>query len=279
MLKFQLFRIKVYPSGQGLLFDKTKKPHQIILEAIQSLPETGPEKRIGWHLGNISKIDENGLYFRIGRTTKARREVYEDGNFLDKEAEEAPYTHVVLDIPMEVCAIAKKTKLSLSTKGIANQLIRLFASSETAKYYGVEFEIDWLKDPEDLITHIQQAYAISRFSMTFSRPNPFDAEEDIIRPFSEFIKEAKAEKGKAQVEGENLKPQILEDITRSAAATGNDASARLQIDETQKPTIIHLHDNPVFIQHDDVSDNEQKRTLLNKVRIVYEKVRGKLSGG
>jgi hypothetical protein len=262
-----------------MVFNGPKKPSEILLETIKSLPSAELRSGMIWRLGNVCEIDENGLYFRVGRTTKAKREIYQEGNFIDKEFEEAPYTHVVLDIPIEVCAIAKKIKLSPSPKGIANQLIRLFAGSKTSQYYGAKFEIDWLKDPEDLITHLRKAYAISRFSMTFSRPNPFDVEEDIIGPFSKFIKEAQAEKGKAQVEGENLKPQLLEDLTRSAAATGNDATARLQVHEEQKPTTIHLRENPVFIQHDDVSDDEQKRSLLGKIRHRYEQLRGKLGGG
>jgi hypothetical protein len=260
-----------------MVFNGPKKPSEILLETIKSLPSAEIRNGMIWHLGNICEIDENGLYFRVGRTTKAKREIYQDGNFTDEEFEEAPYTHIILDIPIEVCAIAKKAKLSPSPKGIANQLIKLFAGSEPARHYGAKFEIDWLKNPEDLIAHLKRAYTISRFSMTFSRPNPFDVEEDIIGPFSKFIKEAQAEKGKAQVEGENLKPQLLEDLTRSAAATGNDAMARLQLDKEQPQTTIHLRENPVFIQQDDVSDDEQKRTLLDKVRQIYRKVRGKLS--
>jgi len=278
MLDFQLFRIKVYPSKQMFL-EGSKKPSEILLETIKSLPSVELRRGMISHLGNVCEIDEAGLYFRVGRTTKAKREIYQEGNFIDAEFEEAPYTHVVLDVPTEVCAIAKKTKLSPSPKGIANQLIGLFAGSETAQYYNAKFEIDWLKDPKDLITHLQQAYAISRFSITFSRPNPFDAEEDIIKPFNEFIKEAQAEKGKAQVEGENLKPQPLEGLARSAAATGNDAAARLRLDKEQKATTIRLRENPVFIQHDDVSGDEQKRSLLKKIKDRYEQLRGKLGGG
>jgi hypothetical protein len=276
MLEFQLFRIKVYPSKQ-MVFNGLKKPSEILLETINSLPSAKLRKGMVWHVGNVSKIDETGLYFRVGRATKAKREIYQDGNFKDEVFEEAPYTHVVVDIPIEVCAIAKKTKLSPTPRGIANQLVSLLADSKIAKYYAAKFEIDWIRNPEDLIMHLRRAYTISRFSMTFSRPNPFDVEEDFIKPFSNFIKETQAKKGKAQVEGEDLKPQLLEDLTRSAAATGNDAAARLQVRKEQKPTTIHLRENPVFIQTDDVSDDKQKKTFLDKLRQAYRTVRGKLS--
>jgi len=278
MLEFQLFRVKVYPSGQ-MRFDGPQKPSEILLETINLLPSAELWRGMIWHLGNICKLDEDGLYFRVGRTTKAKREVYRGGNFIDEEFEEAPYTHVVLDIPTEVCAIAKKPKLSPSPKGIANRLVDLFSRSEIARYCSANFEIDGLMDPEDLITHLSQAYVISKFSMTFSRPNPFDADADFVRPFSKLINEAEGEKGKAQIEGENLKPQLLENLARSAAATGNDAMARLQLDREQKPTTIHLDKNPVLVQHEDVTESEQKRNLLDKVRRVYKQVRGKIISG
>jgi acyl-CoA synthetase (AMP-forming)/AMP-acid ligase II len=275
MLEFQLFRIKVL--SKQMVFNGTKKPSEILLETINSLPSAETRRDMIWHVGNVSKIDETGLYFRVGRTTKAKREIYQEGKgFIDEEFEEAPYTHVVVDIPIEVCAIAKKAKLSPTRKGIANQLARLLSNSTTGQYYEAEFEIDLLKDPEDFVTHLRKAYAISRFWMTFTRPNPFDVKHDFTEPVSRLLKEVQAQKGKAQVEGKNLKPQILEELTHSAAAAGNEAVARLQRDEKEKPTIMRLSDNPVSLEHEDVSTDEQKKSLLNKVREVYRKVRGKL---
>ena len=276
MLEFQLFRIKVYPSKQ-MFFDGPQKPSDILVSTIESLPSAELWRGMVWHVGNICELDEKGFYFRFGRTTKSRREIYQKGNFIDEVFEEAPYTHIILDIPTEICAIAKRNKLSRSPKGIANQLIKIFSNSETARHYGSIFEIDQLKDPEDLITHLKKAFIISHFSMTISRPNPFDVEEDIVKPFSEFIRHSNAEKGKAQIEGDELNPQLLEELSRSAAATGNDATARLKLEESQKPTTIYLHENPIVVQHDDVSDIEQKRNLLNKVRYIYKQIRGKLS--
>ncbi len=275
MLEFQLFRIKVYPSKQ-MFFGGDKKPSGILLETLDSPSLTEFHRGMIWHVGNVSKIDETGLYFRVGKITKAKRGIYQNGNFVDEEFEEAPYTHVVVDIPIEVCAIAKNPKLSQTQRGIANRLARLLSNSDTGRHYEAEFEIDLLKDPEDFVTHLRRAYTISRFWMTFTRPNPFDSERDFTMPFSRLLKEAQAEKGKAQIEGEDLKPQILEGLAHSAAATGNDAVARLQLDEKQKPTTMRLRDNPVFIQADDVADDKQKKTLLDKVRQVYQKVRGKI---
>jgi len=125
MLNFQLFRIKVYPSKQKDLFIKSKTPSEILKETILTLPEAELRKGTIWHIGNITTIDNNGLYFRIGKTTKSKIEIYQKGNFADEEFETAPYTHVILDVPLELCAIAQKTKLAPKTSGIAKRLNRL----------------------------------------------------------------------------------------------------------------------------------------------------------
>ena len=117
MLEFQMFRIKVYPSPQSLLFEPPKTPPEIIEDVILSLPSVELRKGMIWHIGNISTLEEGGLYFRIGRTTKSTLEIYENGNFEEQEFETAPYTHMVLDIRLELCAIAKKSKLSPKTTG------------------------------------------------------------------------------------------------------------------------------------------------------------------
>lgn len=275
MLNFQLFSIKVFPSKQGLLFEGPKKPTEILREAIYSKPPAEIKKGGIWHIGNTSEIDKNGLYLRVGRLTKAKREVYEDGNFKDEEFEEAPYTHVFLDVALEVCAIAKKSRLSQTPTGIANRLIELLNKSETAKRYDAIFEIDKINNPKDLIAHLREAYVISKFWITFTRPNPFNTKSDFLDPFSKLLIEVHGQKGKAEVEGEDLKPKSLEELTRSAAATGDDASAWLRLKEKGPRRIISLKKNPVFLQQEDVADDKQKKTLLRLLRELYRKIRGK----
>jgi hypothetical protein len=237
------------------------------------------EVRIGqnWHIGNISSINTTGLYFRLGRTSTSTIETYDDRNaiFIDQEFETAPYTHVVLDLKLEVCAIAKKTKLSNTTIGIARQLIRLLNDSKKATELRVTFEIDELKDPEDFISQLKQAYLISRFTMSLSRPNAFDANEDFVKPFQEMVKASDGEKGKAEVKGKGLNPKILEELTRSAAATGEDASARLQTKENERPVTKRLKGSTVTIAHPSIDNSEEQEQLLKRIRSLYEKIRGK----
>jgi hypothetical protein len=108
MLEFQLFRVKVFPSKQGHLFRPPATPSVILKEVISSLPSAKLKRELVWHIGNVFHIDNQGLYFRVGRTAKYRLEFYKNGAFIDEEFEGAPYTHALLDFETEVVAIAKK---------------------------------------------------------------------------------------------------------------------------------------------------------------------------
>ncbi len=274
MLEFQVFRIQVYPSAQNRLFEKRKTPSEILKETINSLPTAELRKGRIWHIGNISNVDDKGIYFRIGRTTTSKIAVYEDGNFDDEEFETAPYTHVILDVPLEVCAIAKNNKLSSKATGIATKFIRLLNESEHARHVEAVFEISAINDPEDFVSQLHHAFSISRFWVTFSRPNAFDANEDFYKPFTRLLKESDGEKGKTELSGHCLKSDSLEDIARTAASTGNEAAAWLQADENSPKVKKHLKGNPVIVTQDNIADDKKIKTLLNRVRSLYKKVRG-----
>ena len=274
MLEFQLFRIKVYPSKQISLLEPPKTPSEILKDVIFSLPSAELRKGMIWHIGNISQLEEGGLYFRIGRTTKSTLEIYEDGNFDEQEFDTAPYTHVILDICLEVCAIAKKPKLSPKTTGIANQFVHLLNESERTRQIEASFDIDEINDPTDFIDHLRQAFSISKFRVTFSRPNAWDVNEHFVKTAQTLLKDLNGEKGKTELEGDNLNAKGLEDIARSAASTGDDATAWLQPSETSQKIIKKLKGNPTIVMQEDVADPEHKMKILRLIREKYRRVRG-----
>ena len=276
MLKFQLFRIKIYPLQQRKLFEPDMEKHEMLRKLIDSLPSAELRKGMTWHLGNLTRIDDKGLYFRVGRTSKSTLEIYDKdkGSFLDQEFPTAPYTHVVVDLYLEICAIAHKSTLSQKTSGISRQLKRLFNESEEAKSIGVEIEIDEIKDPEDFITHMKSAYSISKFWVTVARPNPFDVDGDFIKPFQSLVEEAKSDTGKAELKGENLNSDTLSSLARSAAATGDDAAAWLKPSQEERQLKKQLKENTVNVSQESIDDHDALGTLLNSVRTMYEKIRG-----
>lgn len=276
MLEFQLFRIKVHPSQQRELFAREGTRQQMLRETIQSLPAGEFRHGLIWHIGNVTPIDENGLYLRLGRTSSSTLEIYDEdeGGFIDQEFETAPYTHAIVDIDLEVCAIAKKTRLSPTTSGIARQFARLLNESDKAVEFQALFEIDDVKDPEDFIGHLRRAYSISQFWVTFSRPNAFDANEHFVKPFQRMVEASNSEKGKAELKGENLDLPVLEAVARSAAATGDDAGAWIKPAQHARRVKKQLRGSSVSTSQEDVAEEKQRRTLLDRVRELYRKILG-----
>lgn len=276
MLEFQLFRIRVYPSQQRDLFAKDRTRPEMLREAIDSLPSGEFRRGLKWHIGNIAPIDSSALYFRLGRTSTATLEIFNEaeGRFVDQEFETAPYTHAIVDVEMEVCAIAKKTRLSPTTSGIARHFARLLNESRKAAEFQAVFEIDEVKDPEDFVAHLRESYSISKFWVTFSRPNAFDADHDFVKPFQRMVEASNGEKGKAELKGENLDARTLEAVARSAAATGDDACAWLKPSRQSRRVKKQLRGSSVNTSQEDVANEEQRRLLLDRVRELYRKVRG-----
>jgi hypothetical protein len=236
--------------------------------------ESRPTKELRSGIGNVENIDESGIYFRFGKTTKATIETFKDGIFIDQEFETSPYTHILLDLDLEVMAIAKKAKLAPKIAGIASRLSRLLVMSPNLVGQGADIEIAELQDPEDFLEHLRQAYQISKFSIGFSRPNPFDVNRDFVKPLQKCLADSDGEKGKVDLKGESLKAEILEELARSAAATGDDASARLKIDQQARPVIRHLKGKAVMVSEQNVDLLEQKRGILQHVREMYRRLRG-----
>jgi hypothetical protein len=68
-----------------------------------------------------------------------------------------PYTHFFWDYQKEICAIAKKARLSQKPLGIANKIIGLLNESNLNKQFKAEFKIEELKDPEEFISSLDKA--------------------------------------------------------------------------------------------------------------------------
>lgn len=278
MIDFQLFRVKAFPSAQGQLFEKNKAPQEILKEIILSNPSVELRKSLVWHIGNVTTIDNWGLYFRIGRTSKSTVALYENGSFIDQQFEIAPYTHVIMDVEIEVCAIAKQYKLATTADGIANQFIRLLHDSDQNRKIDASFMINDLKDPTDFIEYLRKAANISKFWITFTRPNPIDADDLFVKPFQKFLKETEGEKGKAEIKGQKLKSDVLEPLARSAAATGDDAEAVIQTSPKAKKTKKRLKGNPVILAADHMDDDDQKKGFIQRLRDLYRNIRQETDG-
>lgn len=273
-LTFEIFRVRVVPSFQGHFWEETKSRPEILRNAVTGA--RGREKGI-WHIGNVEALDKHGLYFRIGRVAHSEKESYENGNFVPVEDNEAPSTHVLLDVHLEVCAIGRRPILSSSATGIANQLVKILQSSEEAKRSEATFEIARIPDPQKFIEYIKKASKIFKFYVTYRRPNHFDVNQDFNGPYQRLLEKTRGDRGITQIEGENLDARPLEDIARSAASTGDDARVWL-VTEKGDRTKKMLRDNPVSISTGGLDSEKEKIGFLNRVREVYAHIRRDLHG-
>jgi hypothetical protein len=272
MLDFQLFRIKViYPSQRDFFWEDPDRAG-LLSEAIHDNPEADLRKGITWHIGNVEDLGPDGIYLRLGRTTKTTMEVFEKGKFLDQAFETAPYTHVLVDLEYGICAIARKTRLSPNAAGIARQLARLLAKTERISRLKIEIKLDDIKDPEDFIHHLRSAYAIQKFTVWFSRPNPWDV-NDFQGALQRYADASNAEQGKAEIKGESLDTEVAEELSHAVAATGDDASAQLMPEGGRKPITKRLRGNPVTLKEDEIGDRKEKATILGRIRSLYLRVR------
>jgi len=277
MLQFQLFRVKIYPPAQNSLFAREFSPQLVLAETIRQKPASVLRKGHTWHIGNIVSLDLFGVYFALGRTTKSTIELYDAAskNFLEREFETAPYTHVICDTSLEVCGIAAKAQLAPSVEGIARQLEKLLNASVNESE-GYRFEISAIHDPEEFIQQIKEAYSVKRFAITFTLPNPFDVNEDFQRPMERLLRDARGEGGKTSLAGNDLNADVLADLARSAAATGNQAEATIKRTESAKPVRRRLRGGVATVTEEELATDEDRRSVLRDIRDLYDRIRGSL---
>jgi hypothetical protein len=224
---FQLFRLKVFMPGQTSFLQADESPSELIRRIVGEKPSAPLRGRMVWHIGNVIELDADAAYCRFGKMTRDALPVLdpETGDFIERDFATAPYTHIVLDFPNEVCGIAAHNQLAPETHTIARQFAKVMQNSNAARAAAADVSIDEVRDPDDFIEHLRSAFAIKKFSLSLTRPNPFDANEQFQKPFERFVKAAHGETGRTEVKGASLDSEVLQDLARAAGATGNYASA------------------------------------------------------
>jgi hypothetical protein len=276
MPQFELFRIRVSSDPAEPLFGAKLRPREALRVAVESKPSMKVGDETAWHVGNVEWLDQEGVACAIGRTSKATREVFDEmsGNFVAADSEESPFTLILIDLKLEVCAIAKKTALSPRVSGIARRLEGLLNSSREARRMAAHFEVASIDDPEDFITRLKEAYAVISFKTNFGLPNPIDANELFQKPLEKMLSRSGGKEGSATFKGDDLDADVLAEVARSTAATGKDAVARLKESKNSKPVRRSMKGNVATLSEDATGTKQEKLSLMQKVRELYRKVRG-----
>lgn len=270
-VEYTLFRAKFIKPHQMSLFTELT-PRQIFLQSLEEKPSGNFRNGYIWHIGNMRYFSDVSGYFAVGRTTNSTIEKFDDvsGNFVEEELEESPYTHCVFDARIGFIGIAKKSSLVQTTEGVAARVAQLLSKSKIVSENKITVEISPIQDPEGFLSALNSAYRVTRFTATFRGPNPFDADEHFQKPLSVYLSSANGEKGKAEIQGEDLDRKVLTDVTRSTAATANVASARITKDLSQKPITINLRGNPIKRSYD---EGYQHEAVLSDLTEQYNRVR------
>ncbi len=271
---FFLFRLKLIRSAQRSLHHDSFTRPEIFLEVLKEKPSIELKNGQVWHLGNFTLADEHGGYFAVGRTTRATHERYdkETGDFLVEDLDTSPYTHVVFDARIGFLAIAKKAALARTPNGIANKVASLFSAAMVIEKNDIEVAIDPISDPFSFIDSLKSAYRVRRFGVSFSRSNPFDADEFFQQPMEKYLDSANGSKGTTVISGEDLNSTTLVEMTKSVAATGNKASASIQATDGTKFTTKRLGENQAQFTVSDEAGVDVASTLSN-ARETYSLVR------
>ena len=272
-IEYSLFRIKMVRPHQTSFLHDELSPRDLLLQAILDKPSSELRKGFHWHIGNVLKFSDFTGYFAAGRTTTSTIEKFDEetSNFVEEELEASPYTHCVFDAAIGFVGIAKKPNLSQTTKGIAARLEQLLSLATLVARNNVLVEIRPIPDPDGFLKAIETAFKVFTFSATFRGPNPFDADEHFQKPLSVYLNAAEGTKGKTTISGADLNRQVLQEVTRSTAATGNEASARIQKSKRQQPITVNLRGDPVKLRYDE--QEHQPEIVLADLTTQYRRVR------
>ncbi|MGN7102340.1 hypothetical protein ACTHR6_12055 [Ralstonia holmesii] len=272
-VEYSLFRAKFVKPLQISLFDAQVTPRDLFLSALSEKPSAELRKGYTWHIGNIQYFTPDTGYFAVGRTTNSTIEKFdeESGNFLEEELAASPYTHCVFDARIGILGIAKKTSLAQSAKGVAARVEQLLSTSKVIVQNNIAVEVHPIPDPEGFLRALNTAHRVTRFAATFHGPNPFDADEYFQKPLAVYLQAASGERGKTQIQGEDLNREVLVEVTRSTAATGNEASARITKSKNQKPITINLKGDPIKRRYDE--NEHYPDAVLKDLSDTYNRVR------
>jgi hypothetical protein len=273
-VEYSLFRAKFIKSSQERLgFDPVPSSAELFRASIEERPAAELRKGQMWRIGNLEYFSDETGYFAVGRTTESTFEKYDEGSheFVEEELTTSPYTHCVFDIRIGLLGIAKKTSLARTPRAMSRRLEELLSHSKVVQQYEITVEILPIPDPGGFLRALLSAHRVTHYTATFRGPNPLDADEYFQKPLSAIAGLTRGQKGKTHISGVDLDAQVLADITRSTAATGNEASARIRKTKNQKPITIHLSGDAVKRTYDEATHRPQD--AINDLTDMYKRVK------
>ncbi|HQZ63960.1 MAG TPA: hypothetical protein PLY87_02735 [Planctomycetaceae bacterium] len=272
-VEYTLYRVKFVRPRQMLLTGDTQSPQEIFKACVNAKLSGDARRGSRWHIGNVSWFEDSLGYFRVGKTKDGELTLFDEtsGDFIEQKAETSEFAHCAFDSTLGVLGIAKNYHLSPTPTTLANVIAKLFAAADVVIANGIDVLIDQIPDPDDFLTIITDAYQVEKFTAAFTGPNPFDADAYFQKPLSVYAQAADATGGQATIKGADLNREVVAEVARSSAATGNHASARVKRQSTSKlETVVMSSQTTTFAMSE---DEHTPDAAAKEVRKTYDRVR------
>jgi hypothetical protein len=271
--RFHLFRLTVHPTAP--LFPPTQSRPEILRQVIESHPNVVLRDRT-WSVANVENVDDDALHFRFGRDgTRSIPVKSESGDFEKEEVSVAPFADVILDVELEVCAIADNWEIGQKPLDRGHLLAAVLSRSELANNMNVSIDASPIKEPRRFLERIEQAIQILNLWVTTKRPNPFDADELFVRPTAKVVEAIGAENARTMFSGGDMtrNREVVKNIVKSTAANGGDAGARLLEKEQPKPINASLTSSLASVKVE--ADASVVRNVIDSTRDLYDRIRNR----
>lgn len=270
-----VMRIRCEPLDQASLFAERRPPSLVITDAILSTPTANVGRGSEWHIGRPERLQSDGIGFQMGRVQAVTAPQYDTEQhwFFEEETQRAPYTIGVYDQRHQACGIIKKTGVSQSPGEVAGKLEKLLNATPHPEQAGYQIVVDPITDPEQFVEQIRNAHEVTSFTFFAGFENPFDVENLIQRPAEKFNKIAGGERTKVEVQGDNLNKEVLEELSRGVASTGEYAAANIRPGEGQRAKRIYLRGSPLTEPVHPTPGKPLFEDLLNATREAYDRIR------
>ena len=228
--RFYLFRVKFIRDHQKEIFDDGASPEVIFSEAMREKPLVKLKRGAEWKLANLHEIGTDGGLFAVGRISQANTDKFDfqTEEFVESRDYQGPFSIVFFDRKIGLVAIEEKSKVNSKVDATAKRLHDLLGSTNAVRSRNIKCIVDPITDPEGFIQKIRRSTHVLKFRATFTGPNPSDADEIFQKPLEIYASKTKADRGVVEVVGSNLDKDVVIEITRSNAATGNSVTAKIE---------------------------------------------------
>lgn len=270
-----LLRCKAERLPQGDAFADEMTAVEVLQKSFLERPTAKVSRGSIWHIGNTRPTEGGALSFALGRDAVLKAQQFDEGKreFREIEQRHAPFTFGVFDPRDQTVGVLIRQGVSLSAREVADKIEALLESAGFARAANRRISVDFIADPTGFAEILRIAYRVTRFEFSFSLPNPPDDEKYIQRPLKKFAEEAGATEGKASVRGDQLEPERLIELAGAIAATGDDATANVQMKAGSPIIRKRLGANSVREPVEGEGDESVARVILDAMRRAYAAVR------